>query len=309
MKNSLIIPLFIVIIALCSCNNNNKVVKSGETIDSGSVSIYYDESYSFVLDSVFKLYKERYPKVTLELSAVNARNATSHLLSGQTRIAIIGRDMLKDEDSLMQAYNVKNYYKMEIANDALIFFTQVAFPLDTLNTDIISQVFTKNKLVNEILPKAPSNTEFAIANINSSEYGNFMNLVLQKQPLTMKAHNTLHLLPNVDSVIAFVEKNTNAIGIAYLSQIQGKFFKILRVGYNDSTGKYVQATKPPHQSYIIMGEYPYITTLRLYLLEDRKNLPFWCGTFIEKEAVCVNYYKKMRLVPSYATYSLEDERR
>jgi ABC-type phosphate transport system substrate-binding protein len=301
--------ILLIIILLCvlnSCKDNqSKRPLSTETIDSGSVEVFCDEAYSFALDSVFKMYQERYKKVDLKINYVNARNATSQLFAGKTRVAIIGRDYLADEDSLLEAYNIQPYYQMNIANDGLVFFTQVDFPVDTLNDEILFKVFTQNKKFKDFLPNLKQEPELAISHQNSSEYGNLLNLVCKRKPLNHK----LNLLPNSDSVINFVHKNPNAIGICYLSQIQGKFFKLLRIGYTDSKGNYVKATKVPHQSFIVMGEYPYITLLRLYLLEDRKNLPFWFGAFVEKEAISVNHYKKMRLIPSYATYKLEDERR
>jgi ABC-type phosphate transport system substrate-binding protein len=194
---------------------------------------------------------------------------------------------------------------MDIANDGLVFFTQADFPIDTINEQILIDKFTDKKKVKEQIAKLDFEPEFVIAQQNSSEYGNFMNLVCKKK----KIINPPILLSTSDSVIDYVKNNSQSIGICYLSQIQGKFFKLLRVGYTDKEGNYVNATKVPHQSFIVMGEYPYTTLLRLYLLEDRKNLPFWLGAFVEKENSSVNYYKQRRLVPCYATYNLEDERR
>jgi ABC-type phosphate transport system substrate-binding protein len=295
----------LILFIICACGENKNRIPSTETMDSGKVEVFCDSSYLFAMDSVFKMYQERYPKVELKINYVNARNVTSHLLSGKTRVAIIGRDYLKDEDSLLNQYNVPEFYKMEIVNDGLVFFTQADFPLDTINTDILTAHFTEHKTLQSMLPTLPFEPNFVIANQNSSEYGNFVNLVCNRD----KIFNIPELLSNTDSVLEYVKNNPKAIGICYLSQVQGKFYKILRIGYNDTTGKYIQATKPPHQSFIVMNEYPYITTLRLYLQEDRKNLPFWFGAFCEKENISVNYYKQKRLVPCYATYQLDDQRR
>ena len=296
--------LFFIIILLCSCGEKKSRVPTTETMDSGRVEVFCDSSYLFAMDSVFKMYNERYKKVELVINYVNARIATSHLLSGKTRIAIIGRDYLRDEDSLLQHFNVPDFYKMEIANDGLVFFAQADFPLDTINTNILTEHFTNHKTLQSQI-SLPFEPEFAIAEQNSSEYGNFVNLVCKQN----KVSYLPKLLPNTDSVLEYVKRNSKAIGICYLSQVQGKFYKILRVGYNDSAGNYIPATKPPHQSFIVMGEYPYITTLRLYLQDDKKNLPFWFGAFCEKENVSVNYYQSKRLVPLYATYKLDDQRR
>jgi len=308
--------LIVIVIAslLLNCGEKRNKPLVTETMNSGILEIFCDESYSFILDSVFKMYQERYEDVELTVNYVNARNAKSQLLGGQTRVSIIGRDNLADEDSLMRLYNIEPHIRMDIANDGIVFFTQADFPLDTLNDATLLQVFTENKKLKELLPKLNSNSrinsepEFVIAHQNSSEYGNFINLVCQQKPLKKQ----IVLLPNSDSVIEYVQNNPNAIGICYLSQVQGKFFKLLRIGYTAQNGKYVRATKVPHQSFIVMGEYPYITTLRIYLQEgrkDKKDLPYWFGTFIEKENIAVQHYKKMRLVPSYAVYKLDDERR
>lgn len=303
-KTNNLILLFIIVL-FCSCNEKRNKVPTTETIDSGKIEVYCDASYQFAVDSVFSLYQERYPKVELVINYVNSRNATSHLLSGKTRVAIIGRNYLRDEDSLLKEYNVPDFYKMELANDGIVFFVQADFPLDTINTDILTEHFTNHKSLQSQLNTLNFEPEFVIVEQNSSEYGNFVNLICKQK----KVSNHPKLLPTIDSVLEYVKHNPKAIGICYLSQVQGKFYKILRIGYNDSTGKYIPATKPPHQSFIVMGEYPYVTTLCLYLQDDTKNLPFWFGTFCEKENVSINNYQAKRLVPCYATYRLDDQRR
>ena len=301
-----ITALQVVFMLVSSCERNKpKRPLSTETIDSGAVEVYCDEAYIPALDTVFDFYKNRYKKVTLDIKPASARNVLAHLLAGKTRVAIVGRDNLPDEDSLMQLYNVAPYYRMDISNDALVFFANPSLKTDTLNEKIIFEVLTENKKIINFLPGLQIEPELVIAEQNSSEYGNLTNIVTKKKPIK----KNMLLLPNSDSVISYVKSNPNAIGICYLSQVQGKFFKLLRIGYTSKDGSYIRATKPVHQSYVIMGEYPYTTMLRLYLLEDRKNLPFWFGAFIEKEAICVQYYKRARLMPVYAKYKLEDERR
>ena len=308
LKFTYIISLFAItfLLFVTSCDSKkSKRPLSTETIDSGTVEVYYDESYKNVLDTVFQLYTKRYKNVTLIPQSVNARNVLAHLLAGKTRVAIIGRDNLPDEDSLMKLYNVSPFYKMEIANDALVFFTNVDYPTDTLNDELLFKVLTENKKFIDFLPNLTTEPVLAIAHQNSSEYGNLINCVAKKKEIKKQ----ITLLPNSDSVIEFVKSNKDAIGICYLSQIQGQFFKLLRIGYTDEKNKYIKATKPVHQSYIVMNEYPFKTTLRLYLLEDRRNLPFWFGAFLEKEAISVKCYEKAKLVPCYAKYRLEDWRK
>ena len=300
-----ILSISLLLFSSCDSKNNKHIQPSKETMDSGTVEVYYEDTYSDVLENNFKEYNKSYPKATLVPQKANARNVLAHLLSGKTRVAILGRDNLPDEDSLMSLYNVEPYYKMELANDALVFFTNVDFPIDTLNDEIIFKVLTENKKFTSFLPKLETEPELAIAHQNSSEYGNLINLAAKRKEIK----RYINLLPNSDSVLSFVKHNPNAIGICYLSQVQGEFFKLLRIGYTDTTGKYIKATKPVHQSYVIMGEDPFKTTLRLYLLEDRKNLPFWFGVFLEKEAISVKTYEKARLIPCYAKYHLEDWRK
>ena len=82
----LFIALFTVFF-LSNCGDSKKRRPfSGEYTETGTINVFCDESYSFILDTVFQWYRERYDKVELNVNYVNARNAMAQLLSGQTNV-------------------------------------------------------------------------------------------------------------------------------------------------------------------------------------------------------------------------------
>lgn len=300
-----ILYILISILILSSCGEEDKVDEKGEPVresmDSGILEIVCDKSVFHVLDSAFNMYNRRYDNVKFSYDTVTARKAMALILSGNIRAAVIARDYLLDEDSLMKQHNVDKHLRMQILEDALVFFTQTESKLDTINEEEIKQVLQNKLKMTDIYPFLDEEPLFVINEQNSSEYANLMHLVTDNQ--TVK--HPYRLLNGKDSVINYVKNNENVIGIGYLSQIIGRTdLKPLRVGFiNDSTDKHVYP-QVVHQAYIVMRKYPWIVTYYAYLLKDKRDLPYWFATYLAKENVIQKYFLDYGLVPTYAKFKL-----
>jgi hypothetical protein len=228
----------------------------------------------------------------------------AHLLSGDARVIVLPRDYLRDEDSLMKAYKVKKHEKMPIAYDGLVFFTQKDFPLDTLNHTEILSILKDGKAFKSYYPLLKLEPDLVINDINSSEYSNLRKLVLKGDSLKKK----LKMMKSADSVIDYVY-GAYSIGIGYLSRVaKDTNLKLIKIGFTDSTGRRIRP-KPVHQAYIVQDLYPYKVTIWAYLLEERRNLPFWFGKFLSIEEKVQRYFLDAGIVPAYARIKLipEDE--
>lgn len=309
MMNRLWMLIFAAVgIFLVSCNNEKKEQKSEEnieTMNSGKIEAYIDESFVSILQEPINWYKKDYPRVELKYHFTDARQAMSKLLAGETRVIITARGYLKDEDSLMKIYKVKPHQKQEVAYDALVMFVANAFPLDTINASQIDAILSENINLTKYFPKLISEPQYATLQNSSSEYANLMTLAANGKAIKKR----LSLFRNNDSLKAFVKSSINNIGFGYLSNVvKDTSFKLIKIGFIDSANKYINP-KPVHQGYIVQGLYPYKVTLWVYVLEDRKNLPFWFGKFFAVEEKVQRYFLKSGIVPAFARIKLipEDE--
>ena len=292
---------------LVSCNGERqqKGEDKGkyEAMNSGTITVFCDASEYEMLKPVFKMYDSAYKDVKLTVNVVSAREAMAKLLSAGTPAICLARDYLHDEDSLMAVYKVKKHERFKFAEDALVFFTKIEFPLDTINETQIKDVLFNNKIqLKSLFKQLKSEPVIAIPNVQTSEYANFKNLVTKNKPVQRQ----LKMFEGGEAVRQFVLDN-DAIGVGYLSQIaRNPKFKPLSIGFKDSTGKYI---KPHivHQANIVQRFYPYIVNHYVYLLEDRRNLPWWFATFIAKEAAVQRYFKDIGIVPAYANFVLIQE--
>lgn len=307
MKNNILITVVLIsFLTLVACDDQKPHPKNSneETMNSGKLTVYCDESLAEKLDSVVQWYRTANPKVELTYKIDNSRSVMAKLLAGEARAIVIGRDYLKDEDSLMKVYKVQKHQFMEIATDALTFFSNPDLNIDTLNhAQIVDALTSPNPNLKASLQKLNDEPLFVVPAANSSEYANIMSLVTKGKKLNSK----VKILKDYKEVMEFVKNNKKAIGVGFLlNSIGSPYHKLISIGYNDSTGKYINP-KPVHQAYILQNLYPYIVKYKVLLLEDRKNLPFWFAAHMSREARVTTYLKNIGIVPTYAKFVLIKE--
>ncbi|MBI5325591.1 MAG: substrate-binding domain-containing protein [Ignavibacteriae bacterium] len=286
-----------------SCNEGNKKSADNDALTSGKLTVYCDEALYNLMETAFKLHDSTFPDVKLTRIKVNAREAMAKLLSANSEVIIIARDYLKDEDSLMIAYKVKEHPEMICAEDALVFYTLKSFPLDTLSQNLLSNILINNQNLSSYFPGVKNEPRFVINNYSSSEYANFVSLVTKKKNIKKK----LTMFTGSDSVINYVKNNPGTIGIGYLSQIaKDTSLKGIKISYLDSAGKYI-FPHTVHQANVLRRNYPFIVPIRVYLLQDLKNKAFWFGMFLSKEGKVQKYFLDAGIVPVYAQIKLVEQ--
>ncbi len=306
-KNILNVVLFLLFVLLISSCNADREDFQGEkynSINSGELTVYCEESMHNLLDSAITMYQNAYPKIVLNKKIVSSREAMKVLLSGEAEAIISARSFLPDEDSLMKEFKVERP-EMIAASDALVFFTRNDTPLDTINDIQIIQILKNEKKLKDIFPQFSVEPEFVCNSTNSSEFANLKLLVLKNQTL----NKYLNVFNTTDSVITYVENNPNTIGVAYLSQVFGnKNIKCLEIGFINKNGQRI-FPQTVHQGYILQEKYPYINKIGIYLKEDRQNRAFWFASFISKELIVQKYLLEKGIVPEYAKFKIKIEKK
>lgn len=272
-----------------------------ETATTGKAIILCDESIAERMKPAFALFDSSYSEAKVEVVPVSAREGMSQLFATKARGVIISRPYLADEDSVLRANKLPPHATTIIATDALVFFVQRNFPLDTISLDQLKKLFTdQSASLRGMFPQLKTEPTFISPDANSSEYGNIL-LALTKNTSPQRA---MTLVKNADSARRLVAANPNAIGVGYLWQYAGdKQFKMLKIGFQDTTGAYIRP-KPVHQGYVVMGKYPLAISIRGIVLEDRRNLPWGFMTFLRNDVRAKQYFLKSGIVPEGAKFDI-----
>ncbi len=306
LKVALAIISFLLFHSCNSCNDKETPNKEDypETMNSGNLTAYCDESISNLLDSALVLYRIDYPRVNLTLETGNARQVMAKLLAGEARVILTARDYLSDEDSLMKIYNVDPHLRMPMAYDALVFFVNMDFPLDTLNSAQISEFLQSEKnVLTKHYKDLRIEPELICPNVNSSEYANLMSLCNDNKNIARR----IKFLEDSKSVKEHINQNNNSIGVCFLSEIvNDTSYKLLKIGFVNPDGRSIRP-RQVHQAYIVQDLYPYKVTLWAYVLQDVRNLPFWFAKYLSVEEKIQRYFLNRGIVPAYARVKLIKE--
>lgn len=307
MKNNFIniIVVFTLVFIISACGDSKYETKEPtdvETMNSGKLRVVVDESIKSILDTGLVMYQNDYKKVLLTSEYKNARKSMAELLGGLSRVTIIARDYLHDEDSLMKLHKVEKHHRMKVATDALVIFADKDFPIDTLNDSELKRIFQDGERLSKMF-KLNGEAKYYINEVNSSEYASFNKYILEEKQLK----TALNFLNGFEEVKNKVLEDKNSIGIAFLSQVnKDERFKMIEIGFHDAKGKYIRPV-PVHQGYIVQERYPYLVDIWVYLLEDRRNLPFWFGSYIAKESKYQKIILEKGIVPEFARFQLVNE--
>ncbi|MCU0426576.1 MAG: substrate-binding domain-containing protein [Candidatus Kapabacteria bacterium] len=304
-----IIPSFALVASFCAawlllastCEQKQESGEPVETATTGKATILCDESIAERLKPAAAYFDSSYAEAKVEVVPVSAREGMSQLFATKARGLIISRPYLADEDSVLKANKLPPHATTIIATDALVFYVQRDFPLDTISLDQLKQLFTDKKATLQgMFPQLKAEPTFVCPDANSSEYGNIL-LMLTKNAAPQAK---MTLVKNADTARKVVAANPNAIGVGYLWHNAGdKQFKMLKIGFQDTTGAYIRP-KTVHQAYLVMGKYPLAVSIRGVILEDRRNLPWGFMTFLRNDVRAKQYFLKSGIVPEGAKFDL-----
>lgn len=299
MKKLFVLAILGCVLAACSGSSDDTAHQ--ETATSGTLEILCDESIYDFLQPAFSDFDSAYPDAHVTVRPVSAREAVSLLLADSTRGIILARGYLRDEDSLMKAFGVTRPDPVPFATDALVLYTQKTFPLDTLSLDQLKMVLKNGEQLSAMFPQLTSEPVFVSPDVNSSVYGNILSMLTDNAA----PGHALQFADSQEEVRKTVLGRQDAIGIGYLSFVAQDTarLKFLRIGYADSTGKYI-APRTVHQAYVYMQTYPLPVPIHGIMAEDRRNLPWGFFSFLGRNTVVQQYFLQAGIVPAFANIRL-----
>lgn len=275
-----------------------------ETAVEGTAEIYCDEEILELLGPAKALYDKANPKASVTLKPINAFDGSAALLRHEARAIAIARNWLPEEDTIIAAdRGADGFPRTMIARDALVFYAAKSFPYDTLSAEDIKTWLKGGTVAKTVYPKITKSPTFIVPDSRSSVFGNLMNVVLGG---ATPATGTVASLRTTDSAIAGVSADPTLIGVGYLSQlVKRSDVKMLRLGYMDSTGTWVRP-KPVHQSYLVMGQYPFPVPIYIALRDKagNYNLPSGFMLFVARDANAQRTFLEAGIEPGYAKIEL-----
>ena len=88
---------------------------NAETMTSGTVTVLCDDAASQLMEPQIAEFARKHADAHIVVKVVSGREAMEALLGRRTRIAIMSRGYMRDEDSLMKVFKVKAHKSFHVA--------------------------------------------------------------------------------------------------------------------------------------------------------------------------------------------------
>ncbi len=237
-----------------------------------------DESVSTVFREIAESFQRSYTEAHIQIDPVEARVAIANFINDSVRVIATAREFNEEERGVLKKYPEIEWKGFKCALDAIAVIGHRTNPQKQLRISELDSIFSgtltrwggKGKLI-----------LVAIADINSSTNEVFRTKLLKGKPFTLTAEK----FPTSDSLIHFVQRTPNAIGIVGVNWLRGRedsltVFSLGQPGSRpDSTepfGRYY----PPLQAHIYREYYPITRPVYVYSREHGYSLAAGFITYI-----------------------------
>ena len=261
--------------------------QTSETATSGSFQLVADEALRPVIDSLVKGFMIEYPQANVTVKYVSAGEAVRELLNKEkdAREIIIDRGLTTLERGVLQRDSV-TLPDFTMAEDGICCIVSNTNPMAALAlSDLRKIVMGETKTYSQLIRSIPeSGKSFAnggpIMQVFSA-YPSSVEYVLDSMFLgpDQTVQTKVARYETVDSIIARVKQDANAIGFISLSwkhwlETKGdSSVKVLPVIPADSSSKGITQPIIPHMAYVYQKLYPLTTAVTGYSFETPNTLP------------------------------------
>jgi len=297
----LLVSLFVVTVALFSCEANKKkakVIAGDDTINSGTIHISVDESFAPIIDEQIKVFMSQNPKAKIIPHYKPEAECLKDILEDSTRMVIVTRGLTADEELF---YNdTLSFIPLwgKLANDAITVLVHNSskdslFSVAEIKSMLNGTTGYPYELVMDGL-KATSTVRFLIDS------------VLRGQPLAGK----VLAAQNSEGVIDYVSKHPNAIGFIGVSWIGNKddstqltFLKKVNIAALQCANCEEEVYVRPYQANIAMKRYPLDRGVYYILKENYAGLGKGFVNFLTHEKGQL-IFRRGYLVPDRMTFQI-----
>lgn len=298
--------LFFLIFAIpifTSCNNKVND-ESADTLTAGNTTIAIDESYTFLFETLKRVFEDTNPEAQINILVQNEKDALQSLINDSCKVIVSNRELTKNELLVLKNKNI--YPKTTLfAYDAVALITNPENPDSILDIEDFKKILSgKITKWNDIGKNGNKEIIVIFDNPNSANFHYIQDTLLEGQTLQKNCYG----VNSNKEVIDYVSKNKNAIGIVSAGWITDDYsniakaflkkVKVIAVGHK-SSGLYYK----PYQYYIADNSYPFVRRVFLINRQTRMGLGtgfvnFICnidkGQLILTKAGLVPVYLKVR---------------
>lgn len=296
---------------MASCSGKKSKDGRTDTLSSGKISFYSDESFSPIIDEELQVFSMNHPDAHITPIYSNETDGIQKLLEGKCWLVFAARSLSKGEMNKMiaQSYQPQN---IKIAYDAL------ALIVNKQNKDtLISVQDLKNILLGKVtkwsdIYKGSRQGEITVVfdNPKSSAVRFVQDSVLGGKKIT---NPNVAAVNKTAEVIKYVEENPGAIGIIGNNWLNDKrdttnltFNRRIQVmSVSNLHPATAYNSRKPYQYYIWNGEYPLIRTIYAILNDPRRALPTSFAHFVEQPDGQLIILKS-GLLPMYGNINIRD---
>lgn len=273
---------------IIACGEDKTGKKDTETTTKGNISISVDESYQPVIEQQLKVFDSSFPEAEIRTLYKSEKECFEDLYKDSARLILVSRDLTPEEKS---AYHNNGIYvrSLPVAMDAIAIVVHPG-SVDTFMTVGQLKAILQDKFIRSYT--------VVFDNGRSGTLRYVLDSLIPGENLSSKTYS----VNNNDSIISYVARNENAIGILGVNYVYdpesnsgtGIFKKEVRVVAlkNDSTGDFYQ----PYQAYIALLQYPLTRDLYFITRDKGQGLAAGFANFLCSERGQL-IFNKARFVP------------
>lgn len=248
----------------CSgCSSSGSFDERTENLNKGTLTIYADTAYAMIVGELIQSYENVYPESHITAVYTSDAEVMQALMDDKARMAITGHGLTKAQEQELTRRQEVEPEQYIIGREAIALIASYIFPDNIFDFDAFLQ------------GGSPVST---YAYVFNQENSNMVSELLG----TAGAQNNMFSLENADTVIGYVSRKSDAIGLISFATISDfddpavqeilKKVKVLAVANSDSTGKKI--VTPLSQSTIASNDYPF----QRYVTVIKGNTPELLGT-------------------------------
>jgi phosphate transport system substrate-binding protein len=237
---------------------------------SSGLRVEGTKSLLMIFDAYEQDFINQNPRLEFEVKGEDSGIAIDNLIDGEISLAAVSRIPSLDERKAAAARN-KPLADHRIALDSVVFFVHPSNPIETLTTDELKEIYSKDPITWNAVTVQTSNpgkiSRFSLSK-QSGTFNFFKDRVMFGEEVT---ENVIHIY-RPDQLLEMVAANKDAIGFCSLSVFMNKEIanranvKIIRIGsiFDDNGTKPVDNAGRLDSQTVRTGEYP--LTRYLYLI-------------------------------------------